>query len=611
MHKNLNEAQQNAVAHVNGPCCIVAAPGSGKTTVITERVRHLITECRINPQDILVITFTKAAAIEMKERFQSAMGQTYAPVTFGTFHAIFFGILKHAYHYTADNILREEQKYTFLKEITAKLRLEIDDEVDFLNGLITEISTVKNERINLEHYYSSNCSDEIFRSIYRHYQERLLQANLLDFDDMLLYTYELLKERPDILRGWQRRFRYILIDEFQDINRIQYDIVRMLAEPEQNLFIVGDDDQSIYRFRGAKPEIMLNFGKDYPNAKMILLEENFRSTENIIQASMRLIRHNSMRFPKKIHGVKEAGAKIELHGFQNQSKENLGVIQKVQDYLKEGYTYQDIAILFRTNTGARLIAEKFMEYNLPFRMRDTMPNIYEHWIAKNIITYIRIAMGSRERKDFLQIINRPNRYISRECIDSMQISFENLRTYYEDKEWMIERIDQMEYDIRLLRKMTPYAAINFIRHHVGYEEYLVSYAEYRRIKAEELYEVLNDLQEAAKGFPTYEAWFAHMEEYAEALREQAKDQSRETDAVTFTTLHSSKGLEFPIVFIIDIAEGIIPHNKAVLDADLQEERRMFYVGMTRAKEKLHLYYAKERYGKKLKISRFLEELKKR
>lgn len=606
---NLSKSQTIAVKHIEGPCICLAGPGSGKTTVITERTKYLVKDKKINPTELLVITFTKAAAMEMKERFCRAMGERHCPVTFGTFHAVFFGILKHAYRFNTSNILREEQKYQFLKDITQRMDLEIEDETDFLQGIAGEISLVKNDRIDLSHYYSANCSEEVFRDIFAKYQRKLEDAKLLDFDDMLVYTYELLKERADIRAGWQKRFRYILIDEFQDINQIQYDIIKMLAMPENNLFIVGDDDQSIYRFRGARPEIMLNFRNDFPKAKMVTLEENYRSVENIIEGASRVIRNNGTRYEKKIHGVKEKGEKLELYGFAGPAQENLGLVKKVQDYIEDGYQYEDIAVLFRTNTGARLLVEKFMEYNIPFRVRDSLPNIYDHWITKNILSYIRLALGSRERKEFLQIINRPKRYIGRECLDSMQISFENLRMYYEEKNWMIDRIDKLEYDLQMLKNMKPYAAINFIRHGIGYEEYLAEYAEYRRIKPEELYEVLNELQEAAKAFETYDGWFKHMEEYGEILKRQAREQNMEEHAVTFTTLHSAKGLEFRVVFIVDANEGNMPHRKAVLDADMQEERRMFYVGMTRAKERLHIYYIKERYGKDMTASRFIDELR--
>ena len=606
---SLSETQSRAVAHGTGPCICLAGPGSGKTTVITERTKYLIEKQKVPPAEILVITFTKAASIEMRERFRNAMGGRYAPVTFGTFHAVFFTILKAAYHYTADNILREEEKYSILREITDPMELEIEDENEFLSGIAAEISVIKNERIALEHYYSINCPEDVFRSIYRQYQQALGRKQKLDFDDMLVCTYELLRERADIRADWQRRFSYILIDEFQDINAIQYETIRLLAQPKNNLFIVGDDDQSIYRFRGAKPEIMLNFQRDFPDAKLIQLAENYRSTECIIKGAQRVIANNTDRFQKTIHGVRGNGEKIAISFFQNQAMEALAAAKKVQEMIQAGREPQEIAVLFRTNTGARMYLEKFMEYNIPFRMRDGLPNIYEHWIANDLFTYIRIAQGSRSRKDFLQIINRPNRYISRDHLDAPVISLEELRQKCRGRDWMEERIDRLEYDISCISRMKPFAAVNYIRHAVGYESYLKQYADFRRIKPEELYDILDELQEAAKGFESFDAWFSHMEEYKEALQKKSSEQKQEENAVVFTTLHSAKGLEFPVVFLVDAVEGNMPHRKASVEADIQEERRLFYVGMTRAKDKLYLYYAKERYGQELVCSRFVEELR--
>ena len=605
----LSESQKKAVSHVKGPLLCLAGPGSGKTTVITARTRFLIEEKKISSMSILVITFTKAAALEMKERFQVLMGGRSCPVTFGTFHSVFFWILRQAYGLSAANIIREEQKYQFLRELLSQHHLEIEDENEFLAGVIGEISLVKNDRIPLENYYSQNCSEELFRKFFNGYQEKLQKERLLDFDDMLVMCYELLSQRPDILAGWQKRFRYILIDEFQDINQIQYDTIRLLAAPENNLFIVGDDDQSIYRFRGARPEIMLNFKKDYPEAETVTLAENYRSVENIIRAAGKVIKNNHARYPKDIHGVREKGEPIEIHGFVNQGQENGFVLEKVREYQKKGVALRDMAVLFRTNTAARPLVERFMEYNIPFQMRDSLPNIYEHWIAQDLITYIHMAQGSRKRQDFLKIANRPKRYLSRDVLQDSEISFLSLRRAYEDKDWMLDRLDKLESDLTVISRLKPYAAVNYIRNGVGYEEYLSEYAEYRHIRVEELLEVLNELQEAAKGFDSFEDWFQHMEEYKETLKNQNREKNREEDAVTLTTLHSSKGLEFPVVFIVDINEGTIPHRKAALEADLEEERRMFYVGMTRAKDRLHLYYAKERYGKKQDVSRFLDELR--
>ena len=288
----ISKNQSRAIAHGKGPAMVLAGPGSGKTLVITNRTKYLIKQLGVKPEEILVITFTKAAAVQMRARFLQLMGGEHCRVTFGTFHAVFFQILKYAYHFTSSSILREDQKYRILMELAEKQKLEYEDEKDFIADLSGEISLVKNEQIQLEHYYSASCSETAFRQIYWGYQDRLRRSGLIDFDDMLVYCYELFVGRPDILAQWQKRFRYILVDEFQDINHLQYQVVRMLAQPENNLFIVGDDDQSIYRFRGAKPEIMLGFQKDYPDAQVIFLDENFRSTRAIVEASGAVIREN-------------------------------------------------------------------------------------------------------------------------------------------------------------------------------------------------------------------------------------------------------------------------------------------------------------------------------
>lgn len=607
MNSKLNKGQLQAVKHVKGPCIVIAPPGSGKTMVITQRTKYLIEQCGINPANILVITFTKAAAMEMKERFQVLMGSSVG-VAFGTFHAIFFSILKHAYGFRAENILREEQRVEFLRDIIHKFELEIDDEMEFISDITGEISLIKNDRLSLEHYYSTNCPEDVFRKIYQEYDNKLKKSRLIDFDDMLVYCYELFVARKDILGAWQSKYQYILIDEFQDINKIQYDIIRMLAKPKDNLFIVGDDDQSIYRFRGAKPEIMLHFDDDYKEAAKVLLDTNYRSTNSIVEGALRVIKNNKNRFEKEVNTVHGEGSPIVIKKWKDQNEENKEIVDRILEYRKKGGGFSDIAILYRTNTQPRTLIEKLMEYNIPFKMRDVLPNIYEHWITRNIISYINLATGSRERKEFLQIINRPKRYISRECIDNIQISFENIREFYKDKDWMIERINKLEYDLKMLAKMPPYAAINYIRQGIGYENYLKEYAEYRRIKPDELIETLNEVQESAKPFKTYGEWFIHMEEYTNELRAQIKNHNNQDNSVSLATMHSSKGLEYKTVFIIDANEGITPFRKAVVEADLEEERRMFYVALTRAKEQLYVYSLEERLGKKLEISRFVGEL---
>ena len=601
-----SKAQTQAIMHKDGPMMVLAGPGSGKTTVITHRVQYLTKEYGIDPGDILVITFTRAAAEEMRERYEALTGGG-SRVTFGTFHSLFFRILKLAYRYTADNIVREDQQMQFVRELAQAGGLEPEDENEFAASILSEISSVKGERIALEHYYSKNCPDAVFRQLYAGYEEKMRRAGLIDFDDMMVLCLELFTERKDILSAWQRRYRYILIDEFQDINRLQYEIVRMLAKPEDNLFIVGDDDQSIYRFRGAKPEIMLGFERDYPGAGRILLDVNYRSTEEIVAPALRLIGENQKRFSKAIHTTGRHGKNVITKLWQDPGEENLAIAREIQLYLQSGVRPGDIAVLYRTNAGPRFLMEKLMEYNLPFRTRDTVPNLYEHWISRNILTYIRIAMGSRAREDILQVINRPKRYISRDAMPDETVSFEKMKAFYAQKDWIAERIESLAGDLRAIARMSPLAAVNYIRQGMGYDEYLIEYAAFRRMRPEELLETADELKESAAGFKTFDEWFAHIEAYKEELLRQAAQRRTETDAITLATMHSAKGLEFPIVYILDANEGITPHSRAMLDEDMEEERRLFYVAMTRAKTRLHVYAVRERYHKKAEVSRFVWE----
>lgn len=602
-----HKTQLEAIKHNQGPMMVLAGPGSGKTTVITHRTKYLIEQWGVQPSDILVITFTRAAAREMQERFELLMDGTSVRVSFGTFHSVFFTILKHAYRYNASNIVRDEQKTQFVREMMDSFQLEVEDENEFVISILSEISSVKGEMLNLDHYYAKNCSEEIFKKLYEGYEDRMRRGNLIDFDDMLVMCYELFKQRPDILGAWQNKYRYILIDEFQDINRVQYEIIRMMAKPEDNLFIVGDDDQSVYRFRGAKPEIMLGFGKDYPDAKTVLLGKNYRSTENIVEAAIKLIGRNKKRYQKQITAEKGQGRPVLTCGCKDPQEETLQIIAEIQGYVQAGYQLEDIAVLYRTNLNPRLLVEKLMEYNIPFSMKDALPNLYEHWISKNILAYIRAAHGDLSRGNILQIINRPNRYISRDSMGESVVSWEALKSFYQDKGWMVERIEQLEYDLRMIKQMAPVAAVNYIRKAAGYDDYLKEYAQFRRMKPEELLEIPDQLQESATSFTTMDAWFAHMVSYGEQLQQQAKSQKQKAEGVSLMTMHSSKGLEFPVVYLLDANEGVTPHRKAMLEVDIEEERRMFYVAMTRAKERLHVYYVRERYGKKQEKSRFIPE----
>ncbi|MDY4970927.1 MAG: ATP-dependent helicase [Lachnospiraceae bacterium] len=599
--------QYEAVTHKDGPMMVLAGPGSGKTFVLTCRIQELIEDGHVNPGSILVVTFTRAAADQMKERFLKMSGQETTAVSFGTFHSVFFKIIRYAYQYTGSQIIREEQKYAVLREIIRGQQVTIEDEKEFINGILSEISVVKGEMMNLDHYYSVSCPSDVFRNIFRAYQEWMDQNRMIDFDDMQVICWELFRGRPDILASWQKKYRYILVDEFQDICRIQYELVRMLAAPENNLFIVGDDDQSIYRFRGARPEIMLGFEKDYPGCRKVLLDVNFRCDRNIVAAAGRVIRKNRTRFAKEIRASRPAEHAVLVRKFDDSNQQYLHVIREIQRKAQEGTPLEDMAVLFRTARCAGGLVQKMMDFNIPFQMKDVLPDLYSHFISRNILAYVRIAMGSRDRSDFLEIINRPNRYVSRNVFDTPQVSFDALAAKFKDRDWMADRIYKLEVQIKMLSRMTPYAAISYIRNAMGYEQYLEEYAQFRRMKPSELLDVLDEIQEASREFETYEAWLLHIEAYQKELKEQAADRNRRGEGVVLSTMHGSKGLEYDTVYIIDANEGITPHEKAVLDEDIEEERRLFYVAMTRAKNHLLICCTKEKFHKAQEPSMFIRE----
>ena len=602
-----NPSQIRAIAHLSGPMMVLAGPGSGKTSVIVERTAYMINEGKISASSILVVTFSRAAAVEMKERFLKFVNRDRSEVTFGTFHGIFYGILKAAYNLNASNILSEEEKYSILREMTEKYGQEMEQEGDFLEEIAKEISVVKGNCISLEHYYASCCSDEIFREIYNGYKDALRTRRKLDFDDMILCCYELFSQRPDILKAWQKKFVYILVDEFQDINSLQYKILQMLAAPANNLFIVGDDDQSIYHFRGARPEIMLNFTRDYPGAETVLLDVNYRCSGNILKTAMNVINCNKKRFRKKLTTPNDVGMPVTCKVFDNPREEAVCVAAALKKRLEKGEKLENTAILLRTNQEAESLITALMEYQIPFTMKEQLPNLYRHWICRNLLAYLHMAAGDRSRKNFLELMNRPNRYISRDALKNSQISFHDLREYYKDKDWMCDRITTLETHLRILGTLSPFAAVNFIRKGMGYEEYLREYAQFRRLKPEELLEILDRIHESTRGMKNLKQWEDYIEDYTEKLNEQAKRQRDRKEGVTVSTLHAVKGLEYDIVYILNVNEGSIPYRKAVLAEAVEEERRLFYVGMTRARRKLVLAYVNRQYEKEREPSRFLEE----
>lgn len=588
---------------------VLAGPGSGKTTVITYRVKYMLEQAGIKGNQILVITFTKAAANEMKTRFEKINGHSNG-VTFGTFHSIFFMILRHAYGYNGSNIVLESEKYQIINGIIDKHNMEYNGQDDFAKNVIAEIGLVKSEMKPVEQYHSVNMKADDFQIAYREYDEILRANNKIDFDDMLVFTYELLRDRPDIRKMWQQRFRYILIDEFQDINWIQYQTVKLLLGKEQNIFAVGDDDQSVYGFRGADTKLMLGFPDDFPGTKLVYLNTNYRCSSAIVESACRIIKNNKARYKKEIHSAFEKSKCERVHVIETDGmrQETDGIVQKIREMNQNGIPYSNIAVLYRTNSEPSGLALKLMQNNIPFRMKDNIPDLLSHFVVVNILDYIKAALGNRERALFLRIINRPNRYISRDCLETDPVDMERMKEFYKDNNRLVQNLVMMETDLRRIAELKPYAAVNYIRKAVGYDEYLKEYASYRGIDPQEYMDIADEFQEMARDADSFIEWFNLLNEYRIKLKEQMKMPEHVKDAVVLATMHGAKGLEFDQVFIMNAVEGMTPHKKSVTDAELEEERRMFYVAVTRARYGLYIYVPKVVYGKTVQMSRFVTEM---
>lgn len=612
----LNRGQDEAIKHGNGPCMVLAPPGSGKTLIVTERTRYLIEESGVRPDQILVITFTRYAAREMKERFERLTAGKNYPVTFGTFHSIFYGILKCAYGIGANNLMSEKESSVLLQEVLDQTNIEstpeVEDEEELVRELLREVGMVKNGLCHLKDFHSKYLTQDEFAEVFRSYEHQKKELKKFDFDDMLVQCYALFRKKPEILQGWQKRFQYILIDEFQDINRVQYEVIRMLAAPKYNLFVVGDDDQSIYGFRGAKPELMLYMKQEFPSLRTISLTVNYRSTEFITGAAARVILHNDTRFYKRVQSFRGRGQNVHVQEVLDEQEEAQYVTEEIQKKLDQGIKPGEIAVLFRAAVQARMISEILSEHRIPFEMRDYVTNFYRHFIVKDMMAYLQLAAGKRDRSLFLTICNRPLRYLARNSMENRQVNFEDLRKFYCDKDWMLDIIDQFDVDVRMMKNMAPYAAIQYIRKKIGYDDFLKEYAEKHQISWKQLMDVMAELEERSKNFKSYDEWEIHIAKYTQELEEQQakarKIKGERENKVQLMTIHSSKGLEFEDVFVIHANEGEIPHQKAEKKDEIEEERRLFYVALTRAKNNLCISYITQKNGNSIKPSRFVEEL---
>lgn len=638
-----SEDQLKAIEHGQGPAMVLAGPGSGKTTVITRRILQLLKN-GVPASEILVITFTKDAALEMEGRFRKLLleDQRLHPnqqefqgnVTFGTFHSVFFQILRLTYQLTAENIIKDRDKKLILREILEEENVDAGYDAEFFRMLLSEISRMKNSGGSLV-FHSSLLEDEKFHRIFQTYTARLRAQRLLDFDDMLSMCYELLTTNKEARHKWQSVYRYILVDEFQDINPVQYAVTRILALPENNLFIVGDDDQSIYHFRGADPSIMLGFPRDYPATKTIVLGKNFRSRTEIVRFSGNLIRKNKKRYEKRVDAVRGQGGSVLLYHVDSMEKQSQAVLSLINASIRAGVPKDKIAILFRATSQARPLLPILMKQGIPYVMKEKVKNIYESVPALDMIAYLRLATGTGARRDFLRIMNRPVRYIKRAAVQERNMSFEALLRFYQDKPWMLERLRTLQTDLRAIAMLPTAAALVYIRKKIGYENFL---KETDNARFRDHLEILDEITETATEHPDPKEWLRFTEDMGELFSQQGshestnqtgaqqsgagvggasggglgktghgQTQNEDTGAIRLMTYHASKGLEFDTVILPDCCEGVTPYNKAVSQDEIEEERRSFFVACTRAKEKLHILFTDLRYSKSCTASRFITE----
>lgn len=606
-----NKSQIQAISHMDGPAMVLAGPGSGKTTVITHRIKNLIEKAEVRPENILVVTFTKAAAISMQKRFSTLMnGGKGQPVTFGTFHSVFYKILRKSRRYEATDILSERQKTDYIREIIGRYGISSNDISELSQNIINDIGNIKGNMINAQEYEPSCCKKEDFIKVYNAYNLELKRDGKMDFDDILRECYLLLCENHTILEQWRELYKYILIDEFQDINRIQMNIIELLASPLNNIFVVGDDDQSIYGFRGARPEIMIEFKDYYPEAELIVLDVNYRSTQSIINVAGRVIENNKTRLDKCAHANNDKDFQPDIRKFRNQVEELKFVVSKIKEYENQGISLSEMAILVRNNSQIQEISSFLKNRKIEAESGKHRSNIYNGMVAKDILSYVRGALkfdGTYFNEDLIYVLNKPQRYISRQVVLSVNMNISAVRRIYSKN-----NIDSFLFHIEMIRKLPPQAALSYIRKGAGYEEYLRLYAIENNIPMSGLLKQLEQLVQECSKFNTLEQWINSIDSAQNSegqnFGKKSSGEGGTNNRINIMTMHGSKGLEFKAVFIVDANQGIIPTSKALRERDFEEERRLFYVAITRAIDYLNVYAVEERLGCPIEVSMFVEEM---
>ena len=615
----LNENQIKAVEHVDGPCMVLAGPGSGKTRVITYRIANMVVNKNIKPTSILAISFTKASSVEMKNRALSLSNDIRMnKVTYGTFHSVFFRILRYFENYNIESILDEKTKRLGLKNILKGLNIENADDDETIGQVINEISYVKNELMDKRDFKSEVLTNDEFVKVYNFYEDYKAQMNKIDFDDMLIKTYELLRSNKAALERVRSVYRYILVDEFQDINKVQFEALKLIANPNNNIFVVGDEDQSIYGFRGSRPDFLLEFEEYFSNTKKVLLDINYRSKGEIINIANRLIEKNTNRYEKVIKCGQGNGAKVNYISPEDSEEEAVYIAKDIKNKVQEDYTeYTDFAVIYRTNIQSRALVDVFMDMRIPFVVKDSIVTIYDHWAAQDILAYLRIGVNPNSNKDWIRIINKPFRYISKDNLNLIKDEPDFINSLINKCDLhpkQVKTINDLDIDISYVKGLNPKNAISYIRTTLDYDRYILDYCANRKIKTNGLIEILNELESSATNFKTIQEYLEHIERVKSEIVDNKNN--KETDGVIFTTMHSAKGLEFKNVYIIGANEGTIPHEKSYEIDDeekkndqIEEERRLMYVAITRAEENICISSPINKYGKRVSKSRFVEDIK--
>lgn len=613
----LNNEQKLAVQHVNGPCLVVAGPGSGKTRVISHRLINLVLNENISPKKVLAISFTKASSTEMKNRTISLSNDhRMSRISFGTFHSVFFRILRYFEGYDLNSLIDDKTKLMTIKNIMKTLNVEDADNNDVIGDVINEISYVKNELMNPRDFKSNVVEIDDFEKLYNMYENIKYDINKIDFDDMLIKTYELLKRDINALNMVRDKYKFILVDEFQDINKVQFEVMKLICNPDNNIFVVGDEDQSIYGFRGARPDFLIEFEKYFGKSEKIVLDSNYRSYSEILEVSNKLIEKNKNRYEKVIISKLGSGGNVKYISAKDSDDEaNIIINEIVRDVENRKANYNDYAIIYRNNIQSRAFVDILIDRRINFSVKDVPVTIYDHWACRDLISYLKIGIEKSSNEDWVRIINKPFRYISRDSINKVKNDEDFLFALINKCDLhkkQVETLEDLDIDMNYIKGLSPEYAISYIRETLDYDRYILDYCTNKKIKVKDIMNILIDFNDSAKNYKTTEEFLNHIEE---VKLEISKKDKYDSNGIMLTTMHSAKGLEFKYVYIVGVDEKTIPYSDekerdpVELEKHIEEERRLLYVGITRAKQNVCISYPTFKHNKKVQESMFIEETK--